>query len=175
MESDKSKNIRDWYDEYNEPIFKFIFMMIQDYQQAEDLRHETFIRAFVNYESFKHQSSPKTWLYSIAHNVTVDFIRKRKPLIMLKEVLLLKKDGGLLPSEQIEIKESSLELFRALATLKDTYRKVIILRKVKGFSIQETAIILDWSESKVKSTLFRAIQALEKKMLKEDLLNEKTV
>jgi RNA polymerase sigma-70 factor (ECF subfamily) len=52
---------------------------------------------------------------------------------------------------------------------------VIILRKVKDFSIYETAMILGWSESKVKSTLFRAIQAFEKEMLKEGLLNEKTV
>ncbi|MGI8386650.1 RNA polymerase sigma factor [Robertmurraya sp. P23] len=175
MESDKSKVVQDWYDTYNEPIFKFIFMMIQDYQQAEDLRHETFIKAFVNYDSFKHHSSPKTWLYSIAHNVTVDFIRKRKPLTMIKEVLLLKKDEAPMPCELVQIRETSIELYRVLGTLKESYRKVIILRKVKGFSIYETAMILGWSESKVKSTLFRAIQAFEKEMLKEGLLNEKTV
>jgi RNA polymerase sigma-70 factor (ECF subfamily) len=175
VNGDRNKAIVDWYEEYNESIFKFIFMMVQDYQLAEDLRHETFIKAFVNYHSFKEESSPKTWLYRIAYNVTVDSIRKRKPFILLKEAFQLQKDTSKLPHEFLQLKEDSYELYHALSSLKESYRKVVILRKIKEFSIQETALILGWSESKVKSTLFRAIQALEKQMLKEGHFNEKTV
>lgn len=88
---------------------------------------------------------------------------------------MFRKDPQPLPEEMVEIKESSQELYSALAKLKDSYREVIILRKIKEFSIEETSIILGWSESKVKSTLFRAIQALEKKLLKEGFLSEKIV
>lgn len=175
MNGDRNKAIVEWYEEYNESIFKFIFMMVQDYQMAEDLRHETFIKAFVNYHSFKVESSPKTWLYRIAHNVTVDFVRKRKPFILLKDAFHLQKDTTKTPHEFLQLKEDSYELYHALSSIKESYRKVIILRKIKEFSIQETALILGWSESKVKSTLFRAIQALEKQMLTEGYFNEKTV
>lgn len=175
MYQDKQKIIVDWYDKYNEPIFKFIFMMTQDYQIAEDLRHETFIKAFVNFHTFREESSAKTWLYSIAHNITVDYLRKRKPLVVLKDVFSFQRDTSKLPSEHLELKEDSYELYQAISSLKESYRKVIILRKIKEFSIHETALILGWSESKVKSTLFRGIQALEKQMLEGGSLNEKTI
>lgn len=175
MSDNRDEEILKLYEDFNEPIFKYIFMMIQDYQLAEDLRHETFIKAFVHYDSFKGNSQVKTWLFSIAHNVTIDFIRKRKPLMFFKEVFLLKRDEHPLPDELIEIKESSYELYEALARLKDSYREVIILRKIKEFTIEETAAILGWSASKVKSTLFRAIQALEKQLTKEGYVHEGTI
>lgn len=175
MNGDKNKVIVTWYEEHNESIFKFIYLMVQDYQIAEDLRHDTFIKAFTNYDSFKGESSPKTWLYRIAHNITVDWFRKKKPLILLKNAFQSQKDPSKLPLEHVELKEDLVELYQVLGSLKESHRKVIILRKIKEFSIQETALILGWSESKVKSTLFRAIQALEKDMLKEGYFNEKTV
>lgn len=171
----KNREIIKWYEEYNESIFKFIFMMIQDYQQAEDLRHETFVRAFINYDSFRHDGNAKTWLLSIAHNLTIDYIRKRRPIMLFKEVFNLKKDESPLPDEAIQIKESSYELYKALSKIKESYRKVIILRRIKGLSIEETSKVLNWSESKVKSTLFRAIPALEKQLLKEGYFNERPV
>jgi RNA polymerase sigma-70 factor (ECF subfamily) len=142
-------------------------MMIKDYQQAEDLTHETFFKAFRHYNSFRQDSSPKTWLFRIAHNLTVDYLRKQKPIRLFMEVFRQKKDPSLLPEHIVEMKESSKELYLALETLKESYREVIILRKIKGFSISETSEILDWSETKVKSTLFRAIQSLEKILSKE--------
>lgn len=175
MSNNKNREIIEWYEEFNESIFKFIFMMIQDYQQAEDLRHETFIRAFINYDSYRHDGNAKTWLLSIAHNLTIDYIRKRRPIMLFKEVFSLKKDDRPLPDEVIQIKESSYELYKALGKIKESYRKVIILRKIKGLSIEETAKVLTWSESKVKSTLFRAIPALEKQLLKEGYFNERPV
>jgi RNA polymerase sigma-70 factor, ECF subfamily len=171
----RDRAILTWYEEYNEPIFKFIFMMIQDYQHAEDLRHETFLKAYEHYDSYKGSAKPKTWLYSIAHNVTIDFIKKRKPILLFKEAFSLKKDENPLPDEMVEIKERSIELYKALGAIKDSYREVIILRKIKEFTIEETAEILGWSESKVKSTLFRAIQVLEKKLLKEGYMHEESI
>ncbi|MEK5410024.1 sigma factor [Priestia sp. FSL W8-0001] len=79
------KQISLWYDQYGEAVFKFIFMMIKDYQQAEDLTEETFVKAYVHIDAF-----------------------------------------------------------------------------------QETADILNRSESKVKSTLFRALHGLERQLLKGD-------
>ncbi|WP_057763093.1 RNA polymerase sigma factor [Cytobacillus praedii] len=171
----KKEEIAKWYDEHSKSILSFILLMVNDYQQAEDLTQDTFVKAYLYYDSFKNHSSEKTWLFSIAHNVTVDFLRKQKPSLFFKEIFQFQKDIHPLPEEIIQIKEESYELYKALGELKDTYRKVIILRKIKGFSIEDTAKILSWSESKVKSMLFRAIPVLKKQLIKEGYWGEKTV
>ncbi len=175
MSEGRKEEIADWYDQHSKSILSFILLIVKDYQQAEDLTHDTFVRAYLNYDSFKRQSSEKTWLFSIAHNVTVDFLRKNRPWYFLTEFFLFRKDNNPLPEEMIQIKEESFEFYKALGELKDTYRKVIVLRKIKGFSIEDTAEILNWSESKVKSMLFRAIPALKKQLLKEGYWVEKKV
>lgn len=175
MSENKKREISDWYDQHSKSVLSFILLMIKDYQQAEDLTHDTFVKAYLYYDSFKHYSSEKTWLFSIAHNITVDFLRKRKPAMLFKEIFLIQKDHVPLPEEICQLKEESSELYKAIGELKDTYRKVIILRKIKGFSIEDTAKILSWSESKVKSTLFRAIPALKKQLLKEGYSSEEAI
>ncbi|MFJ7733638.1 RNA polymerase sigma factor [Lysinibacillus sp. NPDC097231] len=65
-----------WFDEYGESVLTYIFLMVRNYQQAEDLTQETFIKAFRHQEQFEHKSAVKTWLFSIAHNVTKDYFRK---------------------------------------------------------------------------------------------------
>ncbi|WP_147533297.1 RNA polymerase sigma factor [Bacillus marasmi] len=175
MTKRRKEEIADWYDKHSKSVLSFILLIVKDYQQAEDLTHDTFVKAYLYFDSFKHFSSEKTWLFSIAHNVTVDFLRKRKPSLFFKEIFLMKKDDNPFPEEVIRIKEDSYELYKALGELKDTYRKVIILRKIKDFSIEDTAQILNWSESKVKSTLFRAIPALKRQLIKEGYLDEKTI
>ncbi|WP_102275315.1 RNA polymerase sigma factor [Cytobacillus massiliigabonensis] len=174
MSEFRKKEITNWYDQHSKSIVSFILLMVKDYQQAEDLTHETFVKAYLFYDTFKHHSSEKTWLFSIAHNVTVDFLRRQKTSIFFKEKFLSHKDNNPLPEEIIQIKEESNELYKAIGELKDTYRKVIILRKIKGFSIEDTSKILGWSESKVKSMLFRAIPALKKQLIKEGYWDEKT-
>lgn len=171
----RKEEIAAWYDQHSKSILSFILLMVKDYQQAEDLTHDTFVKAYLYHHSFNQHSSEKTWLFSIAHNLTVDFLRKRKPRKFLKEMFLLQKNNNSLPEEMFRIKEESSELYKALGEIKDTYRKVIVLRKIKGFSIEDTAKILNWSESKVKSTLFRAIPALKKQLVKEGYLDEKAI
>lgn len=174
MSHNKKDEIATWYDEHSKSILTFILLMVKDYQQAEDLTHDTFVKAYLYYDSFNHHSSEKTWLFSIAHNLTVDFLRKRKPSMVIKELFSLQKDDNPLPEEIIKVKEDSYELYKALNEIKENYRKVIILRKIKDFSIEDTAKILSWSESKVKSTLFRAIPVLKKQLVKEGFLDAET-
>nr|GGG71089.1 DNA-directed RNA polymerase sigma-70 factor [Virgibacillus oceani] len=175
MSGNKKSEITEWYHQFSDSIFKYICLMIHDYQQAEDLTHETFIKAYKYYNSFEHKSNPRTWLFSIAHNITIDFLRKKKPLRIIADILLTREDSNPLPADIVEIKENSKELYNAISNLKESYREVIIIRKIKGFSIKETTEILNWSEGKVKTTLYRAIQALEKQLIKEGFLNEKTI
>lgn len=173
MANERKIKITEWYQQHGDSVFRYILLMVRDHQQAEDLTQETFIKAFRSYDSFERKANPKTWLFRIAHNVTIDFIRKQKPLELLKELVLLGKSANAAPEGIVEIKENSTELYDALGQLKAPYREVIVLRKIREFSIQETGEILNWSESKVKNTLSRALSALEKQLNKEGIIHEK--
>ncbi|MGD6834666.1 RNA polymerase sigma factor [Sutcliffiella halmapala] len=163
----KENEIDQWYVQYHQTIYKYILFMVKDAQEAEDLTQDTFVRAYQHHHSFKRNSSPKTWLFKIAHNTTIDYLRKKKPQRVFANVFM-KKEQAVSTEDILILKENSHELYYALNKLKDSYKQVIILRKIKGFSIIETAHILDWSESKVKSTLLRAIQALSKEWKDEE-------
>ncbi|WP_368503198.1 RNA polymerase sigma factor [Alkalihalophilus sp. As8PL] len=173
--SDKQEVISEWYSLYSKSIFNFVLLSVHEYQLAEDITQETFIKAYKSFEAFKGEASPKTWLFRIARHTTIDFIRRKQPTRYIKEMLNLRVDVSPLPEEVVEIKENSRELFHALSHLKKSYREVIVLRKVKEFSTRETAEILNCSESKVKSTLARAIPALEKELLKGGFCYEESV
>lgn len=159
--------IIEWYDEYSVSIFKYILKLIKDAEQAEDLTQETFIKAYTYISNNKQVDYPKTFLYRIAHNLTIDYIRKHKPLLFVENFFSYQKDPGPSVESIVEIRESSQLLYDALDGLKRSYRRVIILRDIEGLSVRETADVLGWSESKVKSTLFRGKKALKKHLTKE--------
>jgi len=76
------------------------------------------------------------------------------------------------PEQSLHTSETVKELYAALGNLKRSYREVIILRKIKEFSVTETAMILNWNEAKVRTTLSRAIQALKKRLEMEGYEHE---
>lgn len=166
------EQIIQWYDEYSMQLFKYILKMIKDAEQAEDLTQETFMKAYRYLLKDKEVTYPKTFLYRTAHNLTIDYIRKKSPIQMVTEFFTQQKAPGPSIESIVEIKETSRELYDALSAIKSTYRSAIILRKIDGFSVRETAQILDWSESKVKSTLSRGLKALEKELNKGGVVHD---
>ncbi|WP_407268526.1 RNA polymerase sigma factor [Radiobacillus sp. PE A8.2] len=167
MDEDYKKQILEWYEIYSAPIYRYILLMIGDHEQAKDLTHDTFLKAYSSNSDFQGMTSDKNWLYRIARNVAIDYMRKRKPIRFLVESIgsLPSPDGC--PESIIQLVEDQTQLFRSLRKLKRSYQEVIILRKIQELSIQETAEVLNWKESKVKTTLFRALSALKKQMVKE--------
>ncbi|MCD8510565.1 MAG: hypothetical protein LRY73_12305 [Bacillus sp. (in: Bacteria)] len=61
----KEEQIKNWYFEYSNLIFRYILVMIGERQQARDLMQETLIKAYKNMDHFQGESSPKTWLYRL--------------------------------------------------------------------------------------------------------------
>jgi RNA polymerase sigma-70 factor, ECF subfamily len=171
---EQDSHIQDWYHEYNRDVFGLIYMTVQDFQQAEDLTHDTFLKAYRNFDTFHGSSSPKTWLLRIARHVAIDYMRKKKPVHVIMDFFTAKKADAPLPEESVAFTESQEELHRALGRLKASYRDVIILRKIKELSIRETAEILEWKESRVKTTLHRALQQLQSELEKEGYVHETT-
>ncbi|EGQ21668.1 sigma-70 family RNA polymerase sigma factor [Mammaliicoccus sciuri] len=162
----KEDDLVEWFDEYGESILSYILLMVRDYQQAEDLTQETFLKAHKNYSKFEQQSTAKTWLFAIAFNVTQDYFRKKHPLQHYLGLTMHEKDFKPMPEQIVAMNDQTEQLYRTIQQLKLTYRHVIILRKLKEFSTAETADILNWSESKVKMTLKRALAELKNELIK---------
>ncbi|MBB4826391.1 RNA polymerase sigma-70 factor (ECF subfamily) [Sporosarcina luteola] len=153
-----------WFDEYSDSVLTYILLMVRDYQQAEDLTQETYIKAFRHHQQFESRSSVKTWLFTIARNVTADYFRKKHPLQHYFGLTLEAKDHDPIPEQLVAMNIQNEQLYRTIQQLKPAYRQVIILRKLKEFSTEETALILKWSESKVKMTLKRAMEKLKRNL-----------
>ena len=162
MEQDE---LTKWFDEYGESILTYILLIVRDYQSAEDLTQETFIKAYKNQQKFEQKSTVKTWLFSIAFNVTKDYFRKKHPLQHYLDITIVEKDYNPLPEQIVVMNDQTEQLYRSIQQLKPSYRHVIILRKLKEFSTEESSIVLNWSESKVKMTLKRALAELKNELL----------
>ncbi|WP_245741814.1 RNA polymerase sigma factor [Anaerobacillus arseniciselenatis] len=168
----KKQKIQEWYQLYSDDIYRFVLMMIGDHDQAKDLTHDTYLKAYNSFEYFQGVTSDKNWLYRIARNVTIDYMRKKKPIRFMIESFSTFPSEENCPEKIMELGENEEQLYRCLKKLKRSYQDVIILRKIKELSIQETAEVLEWNETKVKNTLFRGLAALKQQMVKEGYNHE---
>lgn len=171
------------YEKYHQDLFQFLFYMVKNREQAEDLVQEVYIRLLKSYDKFEGRSSEKTWLISIARHVAIDWFRKQKTV---RQRILEKfdwdrqqiKDNQALPDEVALQNEQVQWMYRSLDVCSIDQRSVLILRYLQEFSITETALALGWTESKVKTTQHRAIKQLQKQMIsiaeKEGFSIEKT-
>ena len=163
------------YQKYHQDVFQFLFYMVRNKEQAEDLVQEVYIRVFKSFHRFEGKSSEKTWLFSIARNVAIDFFRKQKGW---KERILDKfdwstnqvKDDYPIPEEVTLQNEEIQSIYKCLEYCTLDQRAVIVLRYLNDLSIAETAAALGWTESKVKTTQHRALKVLKKYM---ELFHEK--
>ncbi|MEC1523334.1 RNA polymerase sigma factor [Neobacillus niacini] len=162
MNSDK---ISEWYYLYNKDIYNFLVYYIGS-SDVEDLVQEVFIRAIKGFDAFQNKSSPKTWLLSIARNVGIDEMRKRKRLRM-KQMNWFRQDERSdkeTPEKMLQLNENNQLLYLAIQSLKTNYRDVIILRGIKELSVSETSSILNWNENKVRTTYHRALKSLQNRI-----------
>ncbi|MBC5635365.1 RNA polymerase sigma factor [Ornithinibacillus hominis] len=166
------RQIKELYESYHHEIFSFIFIMIGERQQAKDLMQDTFVKAFIHLQDFRGDASAKTWLYRIARNVAIDFLRRKKPISYYLDYYSPIRSKQPTPEEILQLNENKQQLYQALSQLRKGYRDVIILRKIQELSIKETAAILAWKESKVKTMLHRGLEALRGELEKEGFVHE---
>jgi RNA polymerase sigma-70 factor, ECF subfamily len=154
---------------YRDAIFNFIFKMVRDRQQVEDLTQEAFIKAFASLRNFNDEYAFSTWLYKIATNNSIDFIRKRKLQMYSIDKPIESRDGDYsfeLPDDTYEADRTLISgqrtklLNEAIAKLPEKYRRVIRLRHVEEKSYEEIADELKLPIGTVKAHIFRAREVL---------------
>lgn len=158
-------------DKYERALFFHILKMIKDREQVEDLVQETFVKAFDNLNTYSTNYAFSTWLYRIATNHTIDYLRKKKLKTLSIDEPMKTKDGEMgmqLPDESAStdrniIRKQRQKIVRnAIEELPEKYRKVIQLRHMEEKSYQEIADVLDLPLGTVKAHIFRARELLYK-------------
>jgi RNA polymerase sigma-70 factor (ECF subfamily) len=156
---------------YQERIYATIYHMTSNHEDANDLAQETFIKAFQALNSFKGGSSFYTWIYRIAVNKTINFLKQRKNKTQMSlDDLDIKAENDpdlvALVSERTPRRDSDLaelqeKLNEAMLRLSDSHRLVVTLHDVQGMSHEEIAKIMDCNVGTVRSRLFYARQQLQ--------------
>ena len=163
------------YDElvkrYQERIYATIYHMTSNHEDANDLAQESFIKAFQALKSFKGGSSFYTWLYRIAVNKTINFLKQRKNRMHMSlndldfnaehdpDLMALISDKT--PRRDAGLTELQEKLNEALLKLSEPHRLVVVLHDVQGLSHEEIAEIMDCNIGTVRSRLFYARQQLQ--------------
>lgn len=137
---------------YQSPVRRFfLHQTCGDSELSDDLAQDTFIKAYTNIASFKNLSSFSTWLYRIAYNVFYDYLRSHKETDELDTARV----DSCCHTQQQDIGQK-MDLYRALATLKDIERTCITLFYMEDQSIDKIASITGCPAGTVKSHLSRA-------------------
>jgi RNA polymerase sigma-70 factor, ECF subfamily len=154
---------------YERPVFSLIFRMVRDRETAEDLAQETFIKVLNHIDRYRPEFKLSSWLFKIANNVTIDYLRKRQldtvsmdgsphagtasEIEATSFDIEARQESAL---DEIEARELGTAIERAIATLRPEYRSCIMLRHVEGRSYEEIAAILDLPLGTVKTYIHRA-------------------
>ena len=159
---------------YQTPIYNLCFRMVGNAEDAADLTQESFLKAWNHLHSFHYEAAFSTWLYRLASNTCLDFLRsmKRHPQISLtvedndgEEATLDIPDLSPSPEEALLCAEEKALLAQAMQELEPEQRQILTLRVVYEMSYADIADVLRIREGTVKSRLSRARDALRKNLL----------
>ena len=153
---------------YEKNVYSLALRMVGDPEDAADMTQETFIKAYRSLSSFRGDSKFSSWLYRIASNVCLDFLRSRSrhPQVSLSSsdeddrTTFELPDMSRNPEEQLMKKLSMEAVRRGLEQLPEQQRQILVLRELGGLSYAELARILGLEEGTVKSRIFRARKRL---------------
>jgi RNA polymerase sigma-70 factor (ECF subfamily) len=163
------------YDElvrrYQQRVYATIYHMTSNHEDANDLAQEAFIKAFQALKSFKGGSSFYTWVYRIAVNKTINFLKQRKNRSQMSlndldfnvehdpDLVALISDKT--PRREVNLTELQEKLNEAMQRLSEPHRLTVTLHDIQGLSHEEIAKIMECNTGTVRSRLFYARQQLQ--------------
>lgn len=173
-------------------LTSFCYRMLGSIEDADDAVQETYIRAWQNWNSFRQESSHKTWIYRIANNLCLDKLRQAKrrmlPVDLSDPAVSITEPRETLPDsswiwpapgfgenpEDALIRKDTLQLafIALLQTLPPRQRVVFILKDVFDWSSKEIAEVLELSPAAVNSALQRARETMKRTELRSDVPNQ---
>ena len=166
MEKDIKKQFEASFTEFATGIFRYIYFKVSNYELAQDLTEETFVRYWKRLKDGKEIENHKALLYFIAKGLIIDHYRTKKnskklSLETVDERLLAASDDI---EDAIAQKQELEQVYTKIRKLKKEYQDVLFLHYVEDLSIKEIAFIQKKQENAVRVLLHRALQELKKKL-----------
>jgi RNA polymerase sigma-70 factor, ECF subfamily len=160
---------------YRKPLVNFIYRLTVDPGVSEDLAHEAFLKAFQAAPKYEPIASFSTWLYRIATNTALNYLRDHKPHLPSSidnkhedesiDFIFEVRDPRALVEEELIGQERIAQIRQALRSLPENQRLAVVLTKYQDLSIKEAAQVLKLSETAVKSLIFRAYSSLREQLI----------
>jgi RNA polymerase sigma-70 factor, ECF subfamily len=161
---------------YQRPIAAYVYRMVGDYDAALDLTQEVFIKVYSSLERYRSEYKFSTWIYKIAHNASVDHLRRgasREQALTSeidgeeREIAVLSRK--LSPEQEYAVEERRSEIERVVRQLPTVYRELIILRHQHDLSYDEIAEVMSLPLGTVKNRLFRARELMRQQFIERGI------
>ncbi len=171
---------------YEKYVCTTVYSVVRNYDDSFDVAQEVFLKLYHNIGSFKGESSFSSWLYRIAKNTALDFLRKEKKN---KNNVSLYVENSVGEEAEIDIPDTSASsnpeqtavkneakdiIYNALDEISNEHKEIIILRDIDGYTYEEISEMLGLEYGTVKSRLFRARESLRKKLLEKNYFDSGT-
>jgi RNA polymerase sigma-70 factor (ECF subfamily) len=168
-------------EQYQGRIYSMVLGMVKDEEHAWDITQDSLIKAFKKLDSFRIDSSFYTWLYRIASNSAIDYLRKakRRRTEEFDDGVGAKDQAGMIdpmysttsPAKDLERSQLKDRIFEAMQHISPEQRQIVLLREVEGYSYKEISDTMDIPEGTVMSRLFYARRKLQE-LLRSELVGE---
>jgi len=149
--------------QYEKPVFNAAFRMLNSRDDARDVTQTVFLKVFENFDHFDPSRRFFSWIYRITLNESINWLGKSNRTQPLQHEV---EDQGKSPEQEVDNANLSEDLQKALMSINDDYRSVIVLKHFLGCSYGEIGQILEIPEKKVKSRLYSARQLLKDALTK---------
>ena len=166
--------------QYQDRLVFSVYKFLKDYELAQDIAQEAFVKAFKNIEKFRGDSSFDTWIYRIAINTAKNFLstKSRKSEIYDDEIMELKLSESAVTSENpeniLEAEELRSLMMDAIQGLPDDIRTTLSLREFDGLSYEEIAEVQNCPIGTVRSRIHKGREILDKTFSKYNMSNLET-
>lgn len=158
---------------YKDSLILYINSFTHDFDTAEDLMEDTFVKIITRKPSYRPSASFKTWLFAIARNTALDWRRKQSTY---KTLAIDDVACDLVAADNLEqqflCNERQLQLYQALRRIHSDYAQVLYLIFFEGFQNSQVAVIMKKSNRQVENLLYRAKRALKSELEKEGFVYE---
>lgn len=165
---------RELFDRYYKRVYNIVYRVVSDENEAADITQEVFVKVYKSIDKLKAEEAFFTWIRMVAVNLCRDYIR-RKPAVRVESLdQKLEVDGNELdkqvadwsnnPHKHLEKKDLQNAVQKAIKSLSDDHRTVVVLHHIEGMDIQNIADLLGSPVGTIKSRLARARDELKRKL-----------
>jgi len=158
--TEKERKFKSCYEDWAQPLFRFIYFKSRDKDLAEDIVQDTFVKFWDKMDTVS-KDKEKSYLFATARNLYINNVSHQKVVLKHQEAQT-KTNPVSSPHFELEVAEFRQKLEKAIAALPDGQREVFLLHRIDGYKYKEIAELLEVSQKAVEKRMSQALKSLRK-------------